>query len=207
VFDAWDKLDFRTKDGLGFSNKEMLKWLKKFGINESIKESRVTHGSEELHKLNGMSKKKFAERYKGDGVDIFFMEDDTAVVSNRSSNLIHHGKDGARSLKLNSISVIYGGLEDRFYTPENWKKVLHSVYKGKRASVGTVDIKENKFIVDNRIVDEIKQSVKMGYDTIVVGKITPTKKGVMLVNDKYEVRGTYPLEAKDAIEKIIKSVK
>ena len=103
VFDAWDKLNFREKDDLGFSNKEMLKWLTQYGINESVK--------------------------------------------------------------------------------------------------------ENKIHIDNRMVDQIKQSVKMGYDTIVVGKITATKRGVMLVNDKYQVRGTYPLEAKDAIEKIIKSVK
>jgi hypothetical protein len=103
VFDAWVKMDFREKDDLGFSNKEMLKWLKKFGINESVK--------------------------------------------------------------------------------------------------------ENKIHIDNRMVDQIKQSVKMGYDTIVVGKITPTKRGVALVNDKYQVRGTYPLELKDAIEQIVKSVK
>lgn len=69
------------------------------------------------------------------------------------------------------------------------------------------NLKENKIYLDNRTVEQIKQSVKMGYDTIVVGKITPTKKGVMLVNSKYQVRGTYPLDAKDAIEQIIKSVK
>lgn len=40
VFDAWDKLGFREKDDLGFSNREMLQWLKKFGIKEGVKKGK-----------------------------------------------------------------------------------------------------------------------------------------------------------------------
>lgn len=57
--------------------------------------------------------------------------------------------------------------------------------------------------LDNRIVDEIKKSISMGYNKLVVGKITPSKRGVALINKKYQVRGTYPLEYKDVIQSII----
>ena len=62
VFDAWVKMNFREKDDLGFSNKEMLKWLKKFGINESITESDYQMQSkvidsfiDDLSKVRGIS--------------------------------------------------------------------------------------------------------------------------------------------------------
>jgi len=63
---------------------------------------------------------------------------------------------------------------------------------------------EQKIHLPNSIVDQIKQSIKMGYNIPKVGMISPNKKGVVLMNKNYEVRGTYPLEAKDAIEQIIK---
>jgi hypothetical protein len=56
-------------------------------------------------------------------------------------------------------------------------------------------------------VDQIKQSIKMGYDIIQVGLITPKKKGVMLMNKQYQVRGVYPIEAQSAIQQIIDSTK
>ena len=36
----------------------------------------------------------------------------------------------------------------------------------------------------------------MGYNIVQTGLITPKKRGVMLMNKKYEVRGVYPIEAK-----------
>ena len=57
--------------------------------------------------------------------------------------------------------------------------------------------------LDNRIVADIKKSISMGYNKIAVGMISPSRRGVMLINKKYYVRGTYPLEYKDVIQSII----
>ena len=43
-------------------------------------------------------------------------------------------------------------------------------------------------MIPTYVVKEINDSVKMGYDTIVEGMIGRNRKGVMLINDKYEVR-------------------
>ena len=53
------------------------------------------------------------------------------------------------------------------------------------------------------MVEEIKDSVRMGYNQVQVGMISPKRKGVMLMNTNYEVRGTYPLEYKEFIEDIV----
>ena len=47
----------------------------------------------------------------------------------------------------------------------------------------------------------------MGYNIVQTGLITPKKCGVMLMNKKYEVRGVYPIEAKEAIEQIVDEMK
>ena len=49
---------------------------------------------------------------------------------------------------------------------------------------------------------EIEESIKLGYNRLVVGMIAPNRKGVMLINDNYLVRGVYPLKYKDAIQSI-----
>jgi hypothetical protein len=65
-------------------------------------------------------------------------------------------------------------------------------------------IKEASILsLDNRIVADIKKSISMGYDKLVVGMIKPKTKGVMLINKKSQVRGTYPLQYKDVIQSII----
>ena len=62
-------------------------------------------------------------------------------------------------------------------------------------------------MIPTYVVKEINDSVKMGYDTIVEGMIGRKRKGVMLINDKYEVRGTYDISLKDAIQNIIDKIK
>jgi len=52
-------------------------------------------------------------------------------------------------------------------------------------------------------VEEIRKSAQMGYNIVQVGMISPKKKGVMLMNEDYQVRGTYPLEYKEWVEKIV----
>lgn len=57
------------------------------------------------------------------------------------------------------------------------------------------------------MVKEIRDSVKMGYDNLVEGMIGRKRKGVMLINENYEVRGTYDIGLKDAIEDLINKIK
>jgi len=66
------------------------------------------------------------------------------------------------------------------------------------------EIKESSILsLDNRIMADIKKSISMGYNQLVVGMIKPKTKGVMLINKKSQVRGTYPLQYKDVIQSII----
>lgn len=58
-------------------------------------------------------------------------------------------------------------------------------------------------MIPNNIADEIKKSISMGYDVIREGLISPKRKGIMLSNEDYKVRGTFPLELKNAIQKMI----
>lgn len=53
------------------------------------------------------------------------------------------------------------------------------------------------------MVEQIRESSDLGYNTVKTGMISPKRKGVMLVNEKDQVRGTYPLEFKQWIEEII----
>ena len=58
-------------------------------------------------------------------------------------------------------------------------------------------------MIPNNIADEIKKSISMGYDIIREGLISPKRKGIMLSNKDYKVRGTYPSELKNAIQQMI----
>jgi predicted ABC-type ATPase len=58
-------------------------------------------------------------------------------------------------------------------------------------------------MIPNNMADEIKKSISMGYDIIREGLISPKRKGIMLSNEDYKVRGTFPLELKNAIQKMI----
>jgi len=62
-------------------------------------------------------------------------------------------------------------------------------------------------MIPTYVVKEIKHSVEMGYDTLVEGMIGRVRKGVMLINENYEVRGTYDIGLKDAIQDLIKKIK
>jgi predicted ABC-type ATPase len=58
-------------------------------------------------------------------------------------------------------------------------------------------------MIPNNIADEIKKSISMGYNIIREGLISPKRKGIMLSNEDYKVRGTFPVEFKNAIQKMI----
>ena len=116
-------------------------------IRSVLKENnyRVTSGSEEIHQLNDEPIKFFANKYKDKSVDIFFLKDNKASISKRTSNLIYHGKDSGKSLKnQDNIKYVYSGLEDSFYTLENWKKLISSVYKGTNSKIKKINnLQEN----------------------------------------------------------------
>ena len=62
-------------------------------------------------------------------------------------------------------------------------------------------------MIPTYVVKEIKESVEMGYDTLVEGMIGRKRKGVALINKDYQVRGTYDLGLKSSIEDLIKKIK
>lgn len=62
-------------------------------------------------------------------------------------------------------------------------------------------------MIPTYVVKEIKESVEMGYDTLVEGMIGRKRRGVALINQDYQVRGTYDIGLKDAIEDLIKKIK
>lgn len=62
-------------------------------------------------------------------------------------------------------------------------------------------------MIPNYIVKEIKESVEMGYNTLVEGMISRKRKGVALINEDYQVRGTYDIGLKSDIEDLIKKIK
>lgn len=90
---------------------------------------------------------------------------------------------------------------------KQFKKVYgHTNYKdpneySKGGDVGSI------VTIPTYVVKEINDSVKMGYDTLVEGFIGRKRKGVMLINDKYEVRGTYDISLKNIIQNIIDKIK
>ena len=72
----------------------------------------------------------------------------------------------------------------------------------------TQDMKLMELVtLDKGIEKEIRKSVDMGFDKIQIGLITPKKKGVMLMNRNYEVRGVYPIEYQKIIQSIIDNQK
>lgn len=66
---------------------------------------------------------------------------------------------------------------------------------------------ETILVVPKYLKDEIEESINLGYDELVVGMISKNRKGVLLINDNYEVRGTYDIGLKNYIEKIIEKHK
>lgn len=114
-----------------FINKIILQEMKSLKENQA----RITHGSEEIHKLNDQPIKSFASQYSGDPVDIFFTNSGTAHVTKRTTNLISHGKDSGKSLNLKDVKIIYSGLGDEFYKPTEFGAYLKSVYMGSKSRV------------------------------------------------------------------------
>jgi len=59
------------------------------------------------------------------------------------------------------------------------------------------------YAIPKWLIEEIKESVKLGYDKLVTGMISPKKRGLVLVNKDSFARGKYNLQLKIPIQKII----
>lgn len=103
------------------------------------RDSNITHGAEEVHSLNGEPVSVFAGKYKDTKSDVFFTPDGKAHVTVRMSNLIYHGKDKCKGIDNKRVSMVYCGLEDEFYSLEEYAKLLNGVYKGVRARVKPIN--------------------------------------------------------------------
>ena len=62
------------------------------------------------------------------------------------------------------------------------------------------------YILSPELKGQIRESISMGFNILQEGMISPKKRGVMLRNADYQVRGTYPLDMKSAIEDLIKEI-
>lgn len=61
----------------------------------------------------------------------------------------------------------------------------------------------NIVYVTSFTIDEIKKSISLGYNIPEIGLIGRTRQGVILCNDKQEVRGTYDLSLLNVIKSLI----
>lgn len=55
--------------------------------------------------------------------------------------------------------------------------------------------------------EQIEESIRMGFDTLVEGMISPKTRGVMLIDKDSNVRGAYPMIYKGAIEEVLHNIK
>lgn len=99
----------------------------------------ITHGAEEVHQLNDTPITSFAKNYAGLKNDVFFTPDGKAHVTVRMSNLVHHGGNKCKDVDDKRVSMVYCGPEDEFYSLDEYRKLLHGVYKGVRARVKPIN--------------------------------------------------------------------
>jgi hypothetical protein len=87
---------------------------------------------------------------------------------------------------------------DKGYISQEHKDYAKNIVDNYRlyASGGEINMNKN-------LKSEIEESISMGYNILEVGMISPKRKGVVLRNEDYKVRGTYPLELKESIQEII----
>jgi hypothetical protein len=85
--------------------------------------------------------------------------------------------------------------------PQNYSGFEKGGYMADGGGVGRI------VMIPTFVAKEINDSVKMGYDRLVEGMIGRKRKGVMLINEDFEVRGTYDIGLKDSIQNIIDKVK
>lgn len=100
---------------------------------------RVTNGPQSVWYMKSDPIKHFLSQFDKHK-DIFFMTDDkTAIETERMSNLTWHGRKG-NFKNLDQVKFVYAGLEGEFYKPEDFGKLMVSVYNGRRSRVKPITI-------------------------------------------------------------------
>ena len=112
-----------------------MKHIKLFESFLNEDSNRITWGEEEIHDLNDEPVTLFAKKYEGTKNDIFFTNDGKAYVTVRMSNISYHGKDSGKNIKGDNVKFVYCALENEFYSLEDFKKLLKSVYNGNRPRI------------------------------------------------------------------------
>jgi hypothetical protein len=56
-------------------------------------------------------------------------------------------------------------------------------------------------------INIMRKYVADGFDTVVVGMISPKRKGCALIDDQYRVAQIFPLKYKDKLEQLVNEIK
>lgn len=150
-------------------------------FDDFVNEARITWGEELAYNLNHDKPTIFVKAYEGQSVDIFFTKDGrSAIVTQRTSNLVFHGKDAGKNVNVSDVKYVFCGLEKEFYSPEDYKKLINAIYRGSRnPKIKPISINEslnesNKFITRNVDLndvapgDYIADGPKVGEVSVVV---------------------------------------
>jgi hypothetical protein len=205
VFDVWNKLNFREKDDLGFSNKEMLKWLKKFGINESVKEvietkmtkrgndifvdTNFVQASNKFGDLVHLGMGEFMVKTKDGNVDFVRVNKQINGFTGRT-----HKLDGNKTAILNLVKKIKPKLVKES-VKESANASIGSIVKSLKSKIKEIKLTENKFRKGDlvRVIDRPKYVWdkqfygKSGYVKDVIGRdilVTFPNDRTILINPK-----------------------
>jgi hypothetical protein len=112
-----------------------------------------------------------------------------------------------KNTKKYDLTSKRGGGE-RYATLKDAKLAAYGDAKFNKMPYNDLDESKTKdtnylYAIPKWLIEEIKESIKLGFDKLETGLITPNKKGLLLVNKDYKVRGTYNLQLKIPIQKII----
>lgn len=137
---------------------------KKLKVNEKADDphyTRITWGEEEIWDL-GEPASEFARKYANTLVDIFFTNDNKAIITKREANLIFHGKSAKNDgMNLKDVKFVYSAPDDMFMKPEDFKKLLNSIHYGTNPKLVPITVDENDEAVEKGVsFDSKKQDIE-----------------------------------------------
>jgi hypothetical protein len=200
------------KDGGRLLKDRFLVSAKDIGEAKSLASDlwREQYGRSDLRIVKVMSDEAYRHNYMGkmaDGGKLnigTIKKTDTDVLFDKKSgafyvNVIDGGGNRVNKIDVNTIDDVFAKYPTFRLNTKGEKEFPESMADG--GGVGRI------VMIPTFVVKEINDSVKMGYDTLVEGMIGRKRKGVLLINKDFEVRGTYDLNLKDSIQNIIDKVK
>lgn len=146
---------------------------------------------------------------QGDNIsDVKVVKNEDGTFYLTKIDATHFYLSNSRDFKGSAYSISEVRSEPYYNEVKSWLKSDNSkMEKGGDVSQSEYYRMKDGTLIPRNMVDEIKKSISMGYNEVVVGKITPTKKGCMLINKNYEVRGTYPLEMESLLKGFVENKK